>query len=81
MPKEVRLKPCVKDPYAWRFLLGKEEFFLRIFSKNLSSHSIGIYRMLCREVGKSFEAVPSSSGFLVTETLTPVCAGLYIPWL
>jgi len=75
MPKEVRLKPCAKDPYAWKVLPGKEEFSLSIFSKNLSNHSISTYRMLCREVGKSFEAVPSCSRFSVPDTLIHVCAG------
>ncbi|KAK3369573.1 hypothetical protein B0T24DRAFT_499269, partial [Lasiosphaeria ovina] len=60
MPKEIRLKLRTKDPYAWKVLPGEEEFFSRIFSINLSNHSISTYRMLCREVGKSFEAVPSS---------------------
>ncbi|KAK3348921.1 hypothetical protein B0T25DRAFT_457400, partial [Lasiosphaeria hispida] len=42
-PTEVCLKPCIKDPYAWKVLPGKEEFYSWIFVTNLSSHFIGIY--------------------------------------
>ncbi|KAK0628284.1 hypothetical protein B0T17DRAFT_149373 [Bombardia bombarda] len=60
-PSEVRLNPRANDPYSWRALLGKEELLSKIFAKNLSDHSIGTYRLLCREVGRSFEAVPSNT--------------------
>ncbi|KAK0723475.1 hypothetical protein B0T26DRAFT_642395 [Lasiosphaeria miniovina] len=69
-PAEVRLKPCIKDPYAWRVLQGKEEFFSQIFATNLSSHSTSTYRILCREVGKSFEAVHSDPEFPTPDTIT-----------
>ncbi|KAL7940600.1 hypothetical protein V8C42DRAFT_356148 [Trichoderma barbatum] len=56
-PSDVRLNPKRRDPYSWRVLYGKEDFFSQIFSKNLSDHSIGTYRLLIEEVGKTFEAV------------------------
>ncbi|KAL8295053.1 hypothetical protein RB600_000834 [Gaeumannomyces tritici] len=58
-PSEVRLNPRETDFYAWRFVPGKEEIFSKIFSKSLSDHSIGTFRLLCKEIGKSFEAVLS----------------------
>lgn len=39
---------------------GMEACFSQIFAKNLSDHSIGTYRLLCEEVGKTFEALPSA---------------------
>ncbi|KAL2015886.1 hypothetical protein VTK56DRAFT_4661 [Thermocarpiscus australiensis] len=58
-PSEVRLNPRSNDPYRWEFLPGKEAFFSKVFAKNLSDHSISTYRLLCREVGETFEAVPN----------------------
>ena len=52
-PAEVRLITSADDPYNWRILSEKQY----LFKKHLSKHSIGAYRELCREVGRSFEAV------------------------
>lgn len=60
-PVEVRLKPRPSDPYAWKVLSGKELFFSDVFSRNLSEHSVNTYRLLCKEVGNTFEAVFSTS--------------------
>ncbi|KAF2806406.1 uncharacterized protein BDZ99DRAFT_348577, partial [Mytilinidion resinicola] len=60
-PSEVRLNPSATDPYAWKILPEKEGLLSKIFSKNISEHSIGAYRELCEEVGITFEAVPSST--------------------
>lgn len=57
-PVDVRLNPREIDFYSWRVTQGKEELYSRVFAKNLSDHSTGTYRLLCREVGKSFQAVP-----------------------
>ncbi|KAH8765341.1 hypothetical protein F5883DRAFT_421083, partial [Diaporthe sp. PMI_573] len=58
-PSAVRLNPRNTDFYSWRVVQGKEEVFSKIFARNLSDHSIGIFRLLCNEVGKSFEVVLS----------------------
>ncbi|KAK1974869.1 hypothetical protein LZ30DRAFT_607035 [Colletotrichum cereale] len=55
-PINVRLNPQESDCYSWRFVQGKEAFFSKVFAKGLSDHSIGTFQLLCREVGKSFEA-------------------------
>lgn len=71
-PSDVRTNPKRKDPYSWKVLCGQEEVFSQIFSKNLSEHSIGTYRLLIDEVGKTFEAVSTDThNFL--GVLTPVC--------
>ncbi|KAH6950428.1 hypothetical protein BKA56DRAFT_564980 [Ilyonectria sp. MPI-CAGE-AT-0026] len=45
------------NPHSNNRILGERGVFLsKIFAKILSDHSIGIYRLLCREVGKTFEA-------------------------
>ncbi|KAK3937054.1 hypothetical protein QBC46DRAFT_232461, partial [Diplogelasinospora grovesii] len=56
-PSEVRLNPRANDPYKWKVLLGKEEFFSKVFAKNLSDYSISTYRLLYREVRKTFKAM------------------------
>lgn len=56
-PSQVRLIPGPDDPYIWKVLPEKGELFSRIFSKNISDHSIGAYKELCEGVGKTFEAV------------------------
>ncbi|RMJ04855.1 hypothetical protein CDV36_014474 [Fusarium kuroshium] len=56
-PPEVRLKPRASDPYAWEFLSEKKEVLRHIFAKKLSDHSINTYKLLCDEVGVTFEAV------------------------
>jgi len=55
-PAQVRLKTTTEDQYRWKILPGKEH----LFQKQMSKHSIGAYMELFREVGKSFEAVPST---------------------
>lgn len=52
-PGDVRLITTADDPYRWQPLPEKEH----LFKKQLSKHSVGAYRTLCREVGVSFEAV------------------------
>ncbi|KAH7110466.1 hypothetical protein EDB81DRAFT_619348, partial [Dactylonectria macrodidyma] len=52
-PSRVSLSPHVNDPYAWRVIPAKEDFFSQLFAKNLSDHSTGTYRLLCKEVGKT----------------------------
>ena len=52
-PAEVRLITGPDDPYTWQTLPEKRH----LFRKQLSKHSIGAYRELCRGVGVSFEAV------------------------
>ncbi|KAF2240262.1 hypothetical protein BU26DRAFT_443106, partial [Trematosphaeria pertusa] len=58
-PSEVRLHPNAADPYTWKILPEKEHLLSSAFSKNISEHSIGVYRLLCEGVGVTFEAVPS----------------------
>jgi hypothetical protein len=55
-PVNVRLLPDLQDGYKWSVLPEREH----LFTKQLSKYSIGAYMELCREVGKSFEAVPPS---------------------
>ena len=54
-PEDVRLITNADDPYLWQALPEKDY----LFKKQLSKHSIGAYRALCREVGVLFEAVPT----------------------
>ena len=56
-PSQVRLIPGPDDPYIWKVLPEKGELFSKIFSKNISDHSIGAYKELCEGVGTTFEAV------------------------
>ena len=60
-PAEVRLITNAEDPYIWQALPEKSH----LFKKQLSKHTIGAYKELCREVGVSFEAVlvPESTAF------------------
>jgi len=52
-PAQVRLLPDLQDGYSWSVLSERKH----LFTKQLSKHSVGAYMELCREVGKSFEAV------------------------
>jgi hypothetical protein len=54
-PCEVRLIPGLEDGYRWSYLDHKAH----LFGKQLSKHNVSAYRQLCREVGRSFEAVPT----------------------
>lgn len=60
-PAEVRLITNAEDPYSWQALPERSH----LFRKQLSKHTIGAYKELCREVGISFEAAlaPESSTF------------------
>jgi hypothetical protein len=69
---DVRLNPREVDFYSWRVIQGKEELYSKIFTKNLSDHSTGTYRLLCREVGKSFKAVPPRQ-VSTLDSIIPVC--------
>ena len=51
-PGDVRSIPGPDDPYEWQALPKTQH----LFEKHISKHSIGAYRELCREVGKSFLA-------------------------
>ena len=53
-PAQVRLIPGPDDPYTWKILPEKEY----LFSKNMSDHSTGTYKELCRGIGVLFEAIP-----------------------
>lgn len=55
-PEDIRLITHADDPYTWEALPEKQH----LFKKQLSKHSVGAYRALCREVGVSFEAVPTT---------------------
>jgi hypothetical protein len=61
-PIQVRLMPDSQDGYMWSFLPEREH----LFTKQLSKHSIGLYMVLCREVGKSFEAVATGASNLAS---------------
>lgn len=55
----VRLNPKLYKGYIWKILDEKKGVFVYIFGKNLSDHSIGVYRLLSAEVGRTFEAISS----------------------
>lgn len=60
-PSQVHLIPNANDAYAWKVLPGKEEFFSRLFSKNLSDHVMSSHKELSEGVGVIFEAVPTAN--------------------
>lgn len=79
----MRLQPDEQDGYGWAVLPASEH----LFRKQLSKHSVRAYMELCREVGKSFEAVaprdidpgsnPTVSSFCLTiKHLMQVNAGI-----
>jgi hypothetical protein len=72
-PSDIRLDPRANDPYAWKILPRKEHSLSGVFAKNLSDHSIGTFRLLCNEVGKTFEAVLSSTQSSSLDSIIPVC--------
>ena len=51
----MRLLPDARDGYIWKVLPEKQY----LFAKQLSKLSVGAYMELCREIGKSFEAIVS----------------------
>jgi hypothetical protein len=57
-PPQIRLVPGADDPYIWKILPEERELFSKIFSKNISDHSIRAYKKLCEGVGATFEAEP-----------------------
>ena len=52
-PSDVRLQPSVGDKYAWSVTESKKS----LLQTNLSSGSVGLYRSICEELGRSLEAV------------------------
>ena len=52
-PAQIRVIPAAEDGYQWTTIPEKKY----LFTKQLSKLSIGTYMELCREVGKSFQAV------------------------
>ncbi|KAH8715422.1 hypothetical protein HC256_004244 [Beauveria bassiana] len=66
-PSEVRLSPRPQDGYGWKPCPGYENTFSLLFAKNLSDHSISSYRLLSRQVGNTFEAVPADVGAEATD--------------
>lgn len=61
-PSDVRLVTSENDPYRWSYVTGVAHFF----TKNLSDHSISVYKQLCSGVGITFEAV-SAGPFVLSE--------------
>lgn len=55
----MRLNPRPHDAYCWKPFPGHDALFSPVFAKSLSDHSIGTYRLLSKQVGKTFEAVLS----------------------
>ena len=45
----------------WKPLPEKEKLLSKIFEKNIGDHSTGVYKELCKGVGKTFEAVPAAA--------------------
>ncbi|KAH8595356.1 hypothetical protein B0O99DRAFT_686779 [Bisporella sp. PMI_857] len=75
-PSEVRLTARATDVYSWLPVQGKEEIFSKVFSKvfakSLSDHSVGTFRLLCSEVGESFEAVLARGKGATLDRIMPV---------
>ena len=72
-PSEVRLSPGSNDSYTWKILPEKRRAFSKIFTKNLSQHSINAYKALYEGVGVSFEAVLTNTNETDRlDKLTPV---------
>ncbi|CAG8902310.1 unnamed protein product [Penicillium egyptiacum] len=54
-PSHVRLKSINDDtPYTWKIL---DQGLLPLFQRHLSKHSIGSYKQLCSEIGKTFHVI------------------------
>ena len=61
-PSQVRLLPDLQDGYKWIVRPEKKHLLRKnLFKKQLSKHAVGAYMELCHEVGRSFEAVRSTS--------------------
>jgi hypothetical protein len=52
-PGQVRLQPSAGDGYAWSVTESKKS----LLQSNLGSGSVGLYRSICEELGRSLEAV------------------------
>ncbi|KAJ5365294.1 hypothetical protein N7517_008180 [Penicillium concentricum] len=52
-PSQVRLQPSGGDGYAWSITESKKS----LLQSNLGSGSVGLYRSICEELGRSLEAV------------------------
>ncbi|CAG8278537.1 unnamed protein product, partial [Penicillium olsonii] len=52
-PSQVRLQPSAGDGYAWSVTESKKS----LLQSNLGSGSVGLYRSICEELGRSLEAV------------------------
>ncbi|CAG8231427.1 unnamed protein product [Penicillium salamii] len=52
-PGHVRLQPSAGDGYAWSVTESKKS----LLQSNLGSGSVGLYRSICEELGRSLEAV------------------------
>ena len=64
-PDEVRLRPTLDDRYGWSYLPESAHLFM----KQLSKHNITQYKQLCRELGRTFEAVLVEGASSETRTL------------
>ncbi|KAF3021166.1 hypothetical protein E8E15_001121 [Penicillium rubens] len=52
-PGQVRLQPPPEDGYAWSFTESRAS----LLNSNLSSGAVGLLQTICKELGRSFEAV------------------------
>ncbi|KAJ5230974.1 hypothetical protein N7489_011682 [Penicillium chrysogenum] len=52
-PSQVRLQPSAGDGYAWSVTESKKS----LLQSNLGGGSVGLYRSICEELGRSLEAV------------------------
>ncbi|OQD94813.1 hypothetical protein PENVUL_c128G02182, partial [Penicillium vulpinum] len=52
-PADVRLQPSVGDKYAWSVTESKKS----LLQSNLGRGSVGLYKSICEELGRSLEAV------------------------
>ncbi|CAG8268407.1 unnamed protein product [Penicillium salamii] len=52
-PSEVRLQPPVEDGYAWSVTESKKS----LLQSSLSNGTVGLFRAICEELGRSLEAV------------------------
>ncbi|KAI1906574.1 hypothetical protein LOZ65_006849 [Ophidiomyces ophidiicola] len=63
-PEKVRLIPNFNDPYTWDVSTPIQH----MFTKQLSEHPISAVRLLSKEVGKSFQAIPSRNVYFCRST-------------
>ncbi|CAG8074690.1 hypothetical protein N7541_000109 [Penicillium brevicompactum] len=52
-PSQVRLQPPVEDGYAWSVTESKKS----LLQSSLSNGTVGLFRAICEELGRSLEAV------------------------